>query len=71
MTNIIGGVFLFGSLISLFFIEENLKRLKKDAEIKQENNESINSNRYTENEEYLLNSKKLSNKSNISEPLGI
>ena len=51
------------------FIEEKLKRSEKDAEVPKEQIESIN--KFKENEEYLMNSKKYSSKSNVSESLGI
>ena len=63
LTNIIGGAFLLGSLLSVIFIEEDLRRYQKDVEIREEKIDSINSNEYKDNEEYLINSKKNSYKS--------
>ena len=63
LTNIIGGAFLLGSLLSVIFIEEDLRRYQKDVEATEEKLDSIRNKNYKENEEYLINSKKNSYKS--------
>ena len=63
ISNLIGLAFLILSFISIIFIKEDLKRYKKDVQLQQEKIESIDFNKFKDNEEYLINSKKNSDKS--------
>ena len=55
-----------GSLLSVIFIEEDLRRYQKDVEATEEKLDSIRNKNYKENEEYLVTTKKSSNKSPAS-----